>query len=797
MYILGLLLVLFAGTPRTIAYNFTNTEPLGYNPPMCYVDWPPGNVMKPCIYQGCPSSSVMYSGFRPTLSWDIKHCTNVTEGTYSLQLGAWNPLDKWVWLTQPFTVKVLSRIGPITINDFNIINDRNETKLFNIQLVRMGRETCITVYYGDKTPMEYFGSALMCQRTFQVVQSQVTPVNIDTKSFDVTHVYAARGLYQVTVNAFDDINAATASLSVTIFKMPCQVPQVWLPVNTTSWAAPTVVPIQFRSKMFQVASMSVVQCNITVVPILEWLAFRVALVKDPSSSSGNLKEVLTPMQINKTIPSYQSAVLSVPPNVLDFGLYKLVFKLSIDTGMPNLPLFRTAFTYINITRSPLVAGFIQGSVSVVTRGWGQTIVLDATNFTVDPDFPQAKAFNFSWFCRRVDPVNESYPLTQNVDTSLDGNLVTLPLYDNNNAQRIPKPRNPIIMAPPSGCYGFGPGSLRWSSPSLTVNTSCFTTYAQKYEVALVVQKDYRWAMTSVLIDVGVIPSPVAQIKCASDGLCFPTPTGIMINPTTRFAVTSACVEQCYGGPLFYSWAIRAPGANLQTVTCDPSLTTTTTVTTSTTTSMPATLPPVIIITSASFRDNSTNITMFAAQSSNGTIIVTMDRITTTNVTVNTTAVTTATGRRKRQVAFSMAGTSSSSSSGPAPLIPSHIPVGCSSVFPSGISTPSFSIASDFFSMNPKLLSFGLVLNVTLCIANSGKVTCASGITTLNIQINTPPVKGSCTNTNLGATGKNDLVNPGYNTALLDIFALSCTGWQDPQAVSKYVFKCKYYNHKVV
>jgi hypothetical protein len=703
-------------------------------------------------------------------------------------MGAWNPLDKWVWLPQPFTVEVISRIGPITIDDFNIITDRNETKLFNIALRRMGLSTCITVYWGDKTPTEYFGSARTCQATFTVTQSQVKPVNIFTKNFDVTHTWAARGLYQVTVTAFDSIQRAQTTTPVTIFKMPCQVPKVWLPVNTTSWAAPSVVPVQFRSKQFQVASMSIVQCNVTVVPVLEWLAFKVALVKDPSSSSGALMEVLTPVQINRTIPSYQSAVLSVPPNVLDFGLYKLVFKLSIDTGMANLPLFRTAFTYINITRSPLVPGFIQGSVSVVTRGWGQAILLDATNYTSDPDFPLDKSFNFTWFCRRVDPVNESYPLTQDVDVNLDGNLVTVPLYDNNNAQKIPKPRNPIIMSPPSGCYGYGPGSLRWSQAALTVNTSCFTTYAQKYEVALVVQKDYRWAMTSILIDVGVIPSPVAQIQCA--GLCFPTPTGILINPTSRFAVTSNCVEQCEGGQLFYSWGLKAPGAKLQTVSCDPDLTTTTTVSTSTqATSMPATAPPMITITTASFKDNSTNITMFVALSTNGTIIVTMDRITTTNVT--TTPNSTAAGRRKRQaVAYSLTGNMNTTSSGPAPLIPSHIPVGCSSVFPSGISTPSFSIASDFFALNPKLLRFGLVLNITKCLTNNGKVTCASGITTLNIQINTPPDSGTCTNTNLGATGEMDFVNPGFNTGLLDLFKLSCTGWQDPQSITKYVFKCK-------
>ena len=767
---------------------------------MCYVDWPPGNLNKPCIYKSCPSPDVLYNGFRPQLAWDIKHCTNITEGVYSVQIGAWNPLDNWVWLDKPFTVEVLARVGPIYIDDFNIINDKNETKAFNFRLVRMGRSTCITVYWGDKSPVQYYGSAPACQARFGVTQDLVKPVDIVSKTFDDTHVYAERGLYQITVTAFDEINYAEALLKVTIFKMPCKVPLVWLPVNTTSWARPQDIPIQFRSKPFQVASMSVVECNVTVVPMLEWAAYQVTLVKDPNSLSDGLMENLLQVQINKTISSYSSAVLSVPPNVLDFGLYKLVFKLSIDTGVPDLPLFRTAFTYVNITRSPLVPGFIQGSVSKVTRGWGQVVQLDATNFTVDPDYPLDKNFNFTWFCRRVQPANESYSLVKDVDVNLDGNLVSLPMFDSMSAQKIPKPRNPIIMSPPSGCYGYGAGPLRWSSPQLTVNTSCFTTYAQIYEVAMVVQKDFRWAMSTILIDVGVIPAPVADIKCASDGLCFPNPSGVMINPTSRLALTSLCKEQCDGGTLYYTWSLNTPGLRLNTVNCNPDLTTTTTVSTSTTTtSLPPTVPPMVKITTASFRDNSTNVTIYAALSPNGTIVVTMDRVTTTNVTTTTnstglsaTTAAPAAGRRKRQLSFQLSAgqtaTSNSTDTGPAPLIPSHIPVGCYSVFPSGRTTPVFAIMTDFFSMNPKLSSFSIELNVTRCIDNGVKVTCSSGINSLNILINTPPVLGTCQRTNLGATEKNDPANPGLNTALLDVFMLRCSGWQDPQSVSKYVFK---------
>ena len=62
----------------------------------------------------------------------------------------------------------------------------------------------------------------------------------------------------------------------------------------------------------------------------------------------------------------RSALIDIPPNTLDYGLYKLFFKLEVDTGVPELPLYKKAFTYFNLTRSPLIPGFIKGSVSKVT-----------------------------------------------------------------------------------------------------------------------------------------------------------------------------------------------------------------------------------------------------------------------------------------------------------------------------------------------------------------------------------------------------------------------------------------------
>ena len=78
---------MYKGTPRKIAYNFSNVNPEGGNPEMCYIDWPPGNLMKPCTWISCRDQAASYGGFIPQLVWDIENCKNVTEDTYNVQIG--------------------------------------------------------------------------------------------------------------------------------------------------------------------------------------------------------------------------------------------------------------------------------------------------------------------------------------------------------------------------------------------------------------------------------------------------------------------------------------------------------------------------------------------------------------------------------------------------------------------------------------------------------------------------------------------------------------------------------------
>ena len=65
-----------------------------------------------------------------------------------------------------------------------------------------------------------------------------------------------------------------------------------------------------------------------------------------------------------------------------------------------------------------------------------------------------------------------------IDSDGDGTEEEYPVFKNYEAQRIPKTRDPMIINPLPGCFGYGPGPVKVKGPRLTLNTSSFVTYAQ-------------------------------------------------------------------------------------------------------------------------------------------------------------------------------------------------------------------------------------------------------------------------------------------------------------------------------
>ena len=107
-------------------------------------------------------------------------------------------------------------------------------------------------------------------------------------------------------------------------------------------------------------------------------------------------ESLTSENLEKIAEStFESSELIIPARSLHYGTYKLVFTSRMwddSIADPNwtrkLPFSNDVFTYIKIKKSPLKGMMIKGGVTLITRGWGQSLLLEPYLYAEDPDYPE-------------------------------------------------------------------------------------------------------------------------------------------------------------------------------------------------------------------------------------------------------------------------------------------------------------------------------------------------------------------------------------------------------------------------
>lgn len=200
---------------------------------------------------------------------------------YDMVVSAWNPIDGWI-SSDPTRVSIIERIGPIHINDFLILTDhvriecwrpsvhvssyffriQNETKDFEISLDRAGGKTCLVVDWGDYSPLEFWGNVASCQLRYpEVAPADVKVLDVTSRKILTSHVFTRRGLFDIKAFGFDERNYAETTLQVTVFKMACTHPMVWIADNHTDFVKWNAVPMIQKSKGFQKQAYSHLVCN--------------------------------------------------------------------------------------------------------------------------------------------------------------------------------------------------------------------------------------------------------------------------------------------------------------------------------------------------------------------------------------------------------------------------------------------------------------------------------------------------------------------------------------------------------
>ncbi|KAK4290629.1 hypothetical protein Pmani_036484 [Petrolisthes manimaculis] len=426
------------------------------------------------------------------------------EGYRNLTMKAYSEAEGWVPAESLLSFKVLNKIQGLQMTDFGIISKPNEVKTFSAIFTVVHPVSCLLIDYNDGSPTEAHGLEFICNDNFP---KAVYKGGHLTNPTNLTHVYMEENLYNVTVMAVDLLTSLRTLLPVVVGFIPCKAPVVWIPKNTT---VPLLAPKIWRSMSFTVESDAIVECNGTI------------------ASRGSCLHGTSP-----TSPSL--------PRFLDYGIYCFTYRLQL-LASKKFPLFRTAYTYIEIEKSPLQAVIIEGAMSKVSRGYDTLLDLDAAQYSQDPDWPEATDFTYTWFCRRLDTDREH--LTNNMGR-----------FEPYNTQSIPPP-DTSSEGTGEGCFGNGPGSLEHSEGRLLLNTASLNKADTSYEIIVMLERDTRFAMAKVIVEVLSVTPPSISIVCADPKLCQPTFSGLLVNPSSRVALESICTKYCQE-QMLYSWTITS------------------------------------------------------------------------------------------------------------------------------------------------------------------------------------------------------------------------------------------------
>ena len=98
-----------------------------------------------------------------------------------------------------------------------------------------------------------------------LAEKDLLPLNYTEKVIRSVRNYSERGVYHVNATAFDIRHLSKATLPVTIFKMSCKAPRIWIPLNFTDLDKPELIPTRMRSAGFEIQAVPSLNCKESVI----------------------------------------------------------------------------------------------------------------------------------------------------------------------------------------------------------------------------------------------------------------------------------------------------------------------------------------------------------------------------------------------------------------------------------------------------------------------------------------------------------------------------------------------------
>nr|XP_027215322.1 uncharacterized protein LOC113808185 [Penaeus vannamei] len=375
---------------------------------------------------------------------------------------------------------------------------------------------------------------------------------------------------------FNKLSQSNYTVNATVTSIPCTPPILYLKDRATLFWEPKTI---WRSMELRVESVCKLVCNSTLYTEKFWTGIGI-----DEEWGYELESVDMQGWDCRT-----KSILTVPPLTLNYGTYRFTYTVRI-TGDPSDPLdvsqpfVRSVYTFVRITRSPLVVMMNKGGVSMITLGYNQTIIINPGEFSYDPDWPNDKAFIFEWYCYRIAPDNETiprdrrnFPITDQISNPIMSPDDIYDYYwDNTTNTSVPVEKPDfggcfgedqdlivmILLHPPPGRINITGGLLELNTMQLRATNCTYRFCAVMYKEFPSVRTEGQWdrepRKAEGCMNVGVVPGspPLVEIKCQVPKMCRITDRGTIINPNSRVALMGSCADLCWGN-LLYSFKIYA------------------------------------------------------------------------------------------------------------------------------------------------------------------------------------------------------------------------------------------------
>ena len=280
----------------------------------------------------------------------------------------------------------------------------NQMQAFDIEYGSLGEPSCALISYvldGQTYVSSTIGTSQLTCATFYpgifysgvYATSLKNGVNVLTFQMYMAFI----GFMTIYANFADSMSASTRiSTSFNVVKTPfqCGDPILGIEQRAALFHAPSVYK---RSDLFSVKGTISITCNTSLSNAKQWRIFKV------NATTGIAEQEIT-IKAHEN-PTVNYAELVMQPNSLEYGLYRIVFKMTM-TYTNNLIFTDQVDTYVSVVPSGLVVSALSasqlssgGGTLEITRGVKQTVEFNPFLNSYDLDsLVSVFSLQFKYYC---------------------------------------------------------------------------------------------------------------------------------------------------------------------------------------------------------------------------------------------------------------------------------------------------------------------------------------------------------------------------------------------------------------